>query len=270
MTRREMALFSISTFRAMRARAVALVCVATVAIAQAPRAMAAEPPLTANEILDRVDDLYRGESSHGRATMTVRTEHWTRTLELEFWTRAKEESLVRILAPKKEQGTATLKSGNDLWNYLPKVKRVIKLPSSMLAASWMGSHFTNDDLVKEHRMAEDYDCTIAFTGERDGADVVEIQCAPKPEAAVVWGKVVVVVQRNGHLPIRVDYYDEGLDLVRSLAYSDVRPIGGRTVPTRMEMRPREEPDESTVVVWNDIDFDAEVDPETFTLRALQR
>jgi outer membrane lipoprotein-sorting protein len=235
----------------------------------APAQVAAPSP-SARQILDRVDDLYRGDSSHGRANMTVTTEHWKRTLELEFWTRGKDESLVRILAPKKEQGTATLKSGNDLWNYLPKVKRVIKLPSSMLAASWMGSHFTNDDLVKEHRMAEDYDCAIGFAGPRDGRDVVEVDCKPKPEAAVVWGKVVVVVNRDDELPRRVEYYDEDMHATRTLAYSDVRPLGGRAIPTRMEMTPLDKPGESTVVTWEEIQFDAAVDPETFTLRALQR
>ena len=140
--------------------------------------------LTPKEILDRVDDLFRGDSSHGKATLTVRTENWSRSLTMEFWSRGKDHSLIRILEPKKEKGTATLKAGRDLWNYLPKVKRVVKLPSSMMSASWMGSHFTNDDLVRESRMADDYPFEITFEGSRDGSDIIEITCTPKPEAPV--------------------------------------------------------------------------------------
>ena len=125
--------------------------------------------LTAREMLDKVDDLYRGVSSQGKMTMTIVTAHWTRSLSLEFQSKGKDKSLVRILAPVKEKGTATLRSGNEIWNYLPKVNRVVKLPSSMMSASWMGSHFTNDDLVKQSRFTEDYTFQIGFQGKRGRA-----------------------------------------------------------------------------------------------------
>ncbi len=159
-------------------------------------AQAQDHPLSAKEILDKVDDLYRGESSHGKMSMTIVTAHWTRNLELEFWNKGKDKSLIRILAPEKEAGTATLRVGNEIWNYLPKVNRVIKLPSSMMSASWMGSHFTNNDLVKESRFTEDYNFEKSFEGVRGDRKVIEIDCQPKPEAAVVWGKVVVTVRHR--------------------------------------------------------------------------
>jgi hypothetical protein len=226
--------------------------------------------LTAREILDRVDDLFRGESSHGRATMTVTTAYWTRTLSLEFWSHGKEQTLIRILAPQKEKGTATLRSGNDIWNYLPKVKRVIKLPSSMMSASWMGSHFTNDDLVRESRMTEDYTFAVTFDGERDGTAVVEITCTPKETAPVEWGRVVVVVRRSDDLPLAVRYYDEDLDLARTITYTGIRHLGGRELPTRLTAVPADKPAESTVVTYEDIAFDAPLGEETFSLRALQQ
>jgi len=200
--------------------------------------------------------------------MTVTTEHWRRSLTLEFWSKGKERTLIRILAPKKEEGTATLKSGNDLWNYLPKVKRVIKLPSSMMSASWMGSHFTNDDLVKESRMTQDYDFSVSFQGRRDGRDVIDITCIPKPDAPIVWGKVVVTVRAADHLPVSVVYYDEDMTLARTMTYGDVRVLGGRTLPARLEMVPADKPTESTVVVYDDITFDVPLPNDTFSLRAL--
>jgi len=225
---------------------------------------------SARDILDHVDDLFRGRSSHGRAAMTVTTAHWTRTLALEFWTEGKEKSLIRILAPQKEKDTATLKVGNDLWNFLPKVKRTIKLPSSMLSASWMGSHFTNDDLVKDSRMAEDYDFEITFEGERDGRGVIEVTCHPKPEAAVEWGKVVVLVRAADLLPLAVTYHDEDMRLARTMTYADVRRLGGRDLPTVMTVVPADAPAESTRVVWEAIEFDLALAGDTFSLRALER
>ena len=234
------------------------------------RVVAEEPPRDAREILDRVDDLFRGTSAHGEMTMTITTAHWTRTLVLEFWSRGEDKSLVRILAPTKEKGTATLRVGNDLWNFLPKVKRVIKLPSSMLSASWMGSHFTNNDLVKQSRMAEDYTFAQSFTGERDGEEVIEITCLPKPEAAVVWGKVMVRVRRRDYLPLLIPYYDEKMQLARTMAFSDLKSLGGRLLPAKMTVVPADKPSESTVVEYHSIEFDVPLDDDVFSLRNLQR
>jgi hypothetical protein len=225
---------------------------------------------SARELLDRVDDLYRGASSHGLMRMKVVTEHWTREMRLEFWSLGKDRSLVRILEPLKEKGTATLKSGENIWNYLPKVGRVIKVPSSMMGGSWMGSHFTNDDLVKESRMAEDYDFEVSFEGTRDGQEILEITCIPKPSAVVVWGKVVVRLGRADELPLGLAYFDEDLKPARSLVFDEVRELGGRRVPTRMRVTPVDKPGESTEVRYERIEFDLPVEESFFSLRSLQR
>ena len=226
--------------------------------------------LTPGEILDRVDDVFRGESSVGRASMTIVTKHWTRTLVIDFWSRGKEKSLIRILEPAKERGTATLKVGRELWNYLPKVNRVIKLPSSMMSASWMGSHFTNDDLVRQSRMSEDYDFEVSFEGKREGVEVVELTCIPKEDAAVVWGKVVVLVERARYLPLSVLYHNEDLELMRTMTYSNVRELDGRALPTEIVIVPHDETGEKTRVEYQTIDFDSVKDDELFSLRELQR
>jgi outer membrane lipoprotein-sorting protein len=227
-------------------------------------------PLSAKDILDKVDDLYRGTSSHGKMTMEVITTHWTRTLSLEFWSKGKDKSLVRILAPLKEKGTATLRSGNEIWNFLPKVNRVVKLPSSMMSASWMGSHFTNDDLVKQSRFADDYDFKITYEGMRDGVEVVELTCIPKPEAPVVWGKVEVVVRRSDYLPVLMRYYDEGLHLARTMTFSNFRELSGRSLPTVMTLTPEDKPGEKTEVRYEEISFDVLLSDEVFSLRNLQQ
>lgn len=233
-------------------------------------ALAQSPPITAKEILDKVDDLWRGDSSHATMTMTITTAHWTRSLTIESWSKGKEKSLLRILAPKKEKGTTTLRSGNNIWNYLPKVKRVIKLPSSMMASSWMGSHFTNDDLVKESRMADDYTFRITFRGEREGRNVVDITCIPKPDAAVVWGKVVVIVEEESYLPISLSYYDEDLNLARTMTFTDVGQMGGRMMPRLIRIIPADKPQESTVIRYHELVFNLPLKDTMFSLRSLQR
>jgi len=232
-------------------------------------ALAQSSGLTPEEILDKVDDLYRGESSQGTMTMKITTEHWSRTLEMEYWSLGKEKSLFRILSPKKEKGYTTLKSGNDIWNYLPKVKKTIKLPSSMMSQSWNGSHFTNDDLVKESRFTDDYTFEITFDGERDGKNIVEIKCTPLEDAAVVWGKVLVIVDNKTFMPLELLYYDEDLKLARTMYFYDVRMINDRELPVSMKIIPSDKPGESTEITYNKILFNIDIDENFFSIRNLE-
>ena len=228
----------------------------------------AEAPLSARELLNRVDDLYRGRSAHGTMTMKVVNPHYQRELVMEFWSQGTDKSLVRILQPKKERRTSTLKNGNNIWNYLPKVDRTIKIPSSMMGGSWMGSDFTNDDLVKEHRMAVDYDSRFTSSGG-DSKDVIEITCTPKPNAPVVWGKVVVRVRRADLLPLETVYYKENGAVARRLTFSNVRELGGRKLPTTLTMIPVGKPGHSTIVSYQDIEFDVPLRPGLFTVANLR-
>ncbi len=226
--------------------------------------------LDPEKILDGVDDLYRSNASHGIITLSVTTVNWQRTLMLEQWSKDEDKSLFKILKPKKEKGLATLRVDKNVWNYMPKVKRVVKIPSSMMSSSWMGSHFTNDDLVKQSRMAEDYTFSITFEGMQDGEEVVEITCLPNKEAAVVWGKVEVVVYADDYIPLRMIYYDEDLLLSRTLEFTNIQKMDGKMIPTLMSMIPADEPGESTTVKWEEIQFDVAIDDEFFSLRKLQQ
>ena len=225
--------------------------------------------LDPEKILDGVDDLYRSNASHGIITLSVTTVNWKRTLTLEQWSKGEDKSLIKILKPKKEKGLATLRVDKNVWNYMPKVKRVVKIPSSMMSSSWMGSHFTNDDLVKQSRMVIDYDFSITYEGLRDGVDIVEISCIPKKNAAIVWGKVEVIVYRNDFIPLRIVYYDEDLKLSRTLKFSNIQVLGGKKIPLQMKMIPTDEPEESTAILWEKIEFDLEIKDDFFSLRKLQ-
>ena len=223
---------------------------------------AAEP--TIEELLDATDDVNRGASSKSTITMQVKTKRYERTMTMDAWSRGEEDSLIRITAPAKDAGTTTLKVGDDMWNYIPKIDRTMKIPPGMMSGAWMGSHFSNDDLVKSNRLADE------FTYEKESVvdGVYTIVCTAKPDAAVVWGKVVVKV-REDKIPLEVGYYDEDGELARKLTFSDVRQLGGRTVPATMLLEPADRPGEFTKITTTAMDFDVKFDDRTFSLQSLK-
>jgi outer membrane lipoprotein-sorting protein len=237
------------------------------AVAQHPTGL--PPDATPGEIVDYVDRLMRGESSRGEVAMDVQTENWQRSLRMSVSSLGTDYALVRILEPRKDAGTATLKSGNEIWNYLPKVDRTIKIPASLMSAAWMGSHFTNDDLVKESRLVEDYDISIGFDGARNGVEVWEFVLTPRPEAPVVWGSIRYEVRKSDFMPVWARYYDEQAALKRTLTFSDYRVFGDRLVPGIMRMVPEDDPGEYTEVRYEDLEFDVDLTPESFSLRQLR-
>ena len=188
---------------------------------------------------------------------------------MEMWSLGTDYSLVRVQAAAREAGTATLMADENIWNYLPKVDRTMKIPSSMMGGAWMGSHFTNDDLVRESQLTEDYDIELAFEGDRDGTAVWELRLTPKPEAAVIWGHLEYQVRQGDDMPLWARFYDEDGDLVRTMAYSEFTEFGGRLVPAVMDMHPTDKPGERTTVRYDDLEFDIDLAESFFSLRMLQ-
>ncbi len=221
-------------------------------------------------VISKIDDLWRGRSSEAVMRMEVKTAHYQRKMKMRTWSKGKERSLVRILAPLKEKGTTTLKSGNSIYTYLPKTDRTIRLTSSMMLGSWMGSHFTNDDLVKESRLLDDYTAKLMFEGERGGKKIMEIGLLPKPDAAVVWGKITLWVEVDGLLPIKQIYYDEDLNVARTMEFSDVKEMGGRRLPASFKVVPADKPQEYTKLVYERISFNQDLSDSFFSVGRLRR
>tara|TARA_B100000315_G_scaffold190005_1_gene179961 strand:- start:10352 stop:11092 length:741 start_codon:yes stop_codon:yes gene_type:complete len=221
-------------------------------------------------ILEELDDLYRSSSAHGFMSMQVKTAHYTRTMRLESWASGKDKSLIRIIAPLKERGTSTLMYGKNIYTYLPKTDRTIRLTSGMMGGSWMGSHFTNDDLIKESRMSEDYDATITFEGIRKGQSVIEFTLIPKPLAAVVWGKIVLTIEAKNKIPLSYIFYDEDMEVVRTMTFSDVKDLGGRVIPLVLRVIPIDKPGEYTEVVYENMEFEIPIKDSFFSIARLKR
>lgn len=222
-----------------------------------------------DELINHIDRLWRGDTSRAVMTMTVKTRRYERSMSMEAWSRGKDYSLIVIREPIKDRGIATLKVKENIWNYLPKINRVTKVPSSMMSGSWMGSHFTNDDLVKDSSFEDDYTSKITFEGVRDGRAIYELTSIPKPNAAVVWGKVVMLVEKKTLAPFKNIYYDEEGALIRTMILDEFKTIDGRVIPMRMVLQPEDKPDESTVIVYDEIRFDMALEESFFSLQNLQ-
>ena len=224
----------------------------------------------AKEIMDGVDRLMRGDSSYGVAEMSIATRRWKRSKTLEIWSEGTDRALITILEPRKEQGVTTLRVESEMWNYLPKIDRTIRVPTSMMMASWMGSHFTNDDLVKESRLIRDYDVAVSFQGRREDAEVYEFILTPFPDAAVVWGEIEFQVRSKDLMPTWAKYYGEDGELRRTMVFSDFQSMGGRFIPRRMRITPEDKPDEYTEVFYRELRFDIKVPSGTFSLSSLRK
>ena len=231
-------------------------------------ATAQEP--SAREIVNRVETLLWGKTVQGEYEMTITTPRWQRTLALRAWMERPRRSFIRILAPAKEKGIGSLRIGAEMWNYLPNVERTIKIPPSMMLQPWMGSDFTNDDLVKQSSVIDDYTSKILREELAGGAPAYVLELIPKPDAAVVWGKILYWVRKSDFIPVKEQFYDERGALVRVMSFSEIRPMGGRTIPTKWEIRPSDKPENSTTILVKSAVYDRPVDPEIFTQRNLQK
>jgi len=210
----------------------------------------------ANDIVERMINKLRGHINVAEYEMTVVRPAWTRTLEMKVWDdRTNKRVFVRITQPAKESGTSFLRLNYNLWNYLPAVEKVLKIPPSMMLQPWMGSDFTNDDLVKESSYIDDY--THEITGEEvvGGEKVRKIDLTPKPNAPVVWGKVVYWVRVKDDLPVRENFLDEKGRLIKGLQFSDFRVMDGILLPTRWEIAAPLKEGQKTVLLLKSIDFD---------------
>ncbi len=231
----------------------------------------ADPPVDATEIIRRMDLILRGDTSYGRYHMTILDPDWERRLTFEAWEdRNAKKTFIRILSPAREKDIVTLKIRYEMWNYLPRVERVIKIPPSMMLQPWMGSDFTNDDLVKASSFVTDYSHTVVAKETLQGNPVYRLELIPHVDAPVVWGRILVWVVRQDSMPLRQEFYNERGELIRVLEFSTIRAIHGRRIPTHWVMTPIAEQGRKTIVDVVDLQIDVPLDDGIFSLRNLKK
>ncbi len=214
------------------------------------------------------EDLYRSDSSIAQMTLTVTKPRRTRTLTMKTWTRGQDRALVIIQSPAKEKGMATLKVDKNLWNFLPRIKRTIRIPPSMMQASWMGSDFTNDDVVREASLSDDYTYRLVGPSPKPSGWLIRFEA--KPKMVGLWKRIELILCPDGTLPLAAKYYDRKDRLARTLTWQDVKIIDGKNIPTRMTLIPEDKKANKTEMVYTSIRFNANVPDRTFSLSELER
>lgn len=231
-------------------------------------ARSADPLPTIEEVTKRLDGLYRSDASRAQMTMKVIKDRGTRTLTLESWSKGEDLSLIVIRKPAREAGTATLRTDEGLWNYAPRADRLIRIPAGLLSDAWMGSHFTNDDLVSESSYEDDFKTKLSWS-KLDGEKVIRVEFIPRPDAPIVYTKIEYFIRKGDYVPIQANYYDEG-KLMRRMQFSDVREVAGKSIPHKMVLTPMDKKGERTVVTYDELEFDVNLDDDLFTKRGLRR
>jgi len=227
--------------------------------------------LTAKQIIEKADGIMKGvKSTKAEMTITTVRPKWTRTMGLKTWSKGTENSMMFVTSPAKEKGTAFLMKGKEVWNWVPFIERTIKLPPSMMMQSWMGTDFTNDDLVQQSSVVKDYTHKVLKDSTIDGRPCYKIELIPKEDAPVVWGKIYSWIDKTEFFQLRVEFYDEDNYLINVMKSSNIKVLGGKKIPTKMEMIPVEKKNQKTIMEYQNIEFDVPIDDSFFSLQNMKR
>lgn len=224
----------------------------------------------AREIVRKADEKARGTTSITEMSMKVQRPNWSKEMRMKAWTKGNKLAMIQILSPEKERGIVYLKKDKEVWNWIPAIERNVKMPPSMMSQSWMGTDFTNDDLVKEFSIVEDYVHTILGEEVVGSRNCYRIELNPKPESAVVWGKVILWIDRLDLIVMKAEYFDEDAFPVNRLVATEVKTLGGRLLPSVMEMIPLDKKGQKTIITYHSIEFDRGIDDGFFNVQQMQR
>lgn len=231
---------------------------------------ASTPAQPIGDIIRKSDELMRGKSSRGEMTMTITKPEWTRQYSMKVWSLGTDYSMVLVTQPVKDKGNITLLRKKEVWNYLPTINKEIKIPASMMLQNWMGSDFTNDDLVKQSSIDKDYRHRFMEEEMVDGKLCWKIELIPTEEAAIVWGKVILWISKEGYFQLKSEFFDEDGHLVRIMRGKNIKNVGNRVIPTRFEIEPVDKPGNLTVMEYSNLFFDEKLDESFFTLQNMRK
>ncbi|MBK7873224.1 MAG: outer membrane lipoprotein-sorting protein [Saprospiraceae bacterium] len=232
--------------------------------------MIAQNNLSAKEIVKKADDKLRGESNIAEIKMTIVRPTWQREVTLKSWSLGDDYSLILVIAPARDKGTAFLKRDKEIWNWQPTIDRTIKMPPSMMSQSWMGSDFTNDDLVRESSTVNDYNHKMLGSESVDGRDCYKIELIPKEDAAVVWGKIITWIDKKDFMQMKAEFYDEDNYLVNTMLGKNVKTLGGKTLPSVMEVIPAEKTNQKTRIEYLSLEFDKPIQASFFSIQNMKK
>uniref|UniRef100_UPI0032177534 outer membrane lipoprotein-sorting protein n=1 Tax=uncultured Draconibacterium sp. TaxID=1573823 RepID=UPI0032177534 len=224
----------------------------------------------AKEIIRKMDDKLQDDSNKSEMKMSIVRPKYTRTIAFKNWSLGRDYFLTYVTAPSKDKGMVSMKYQKEMWSYTPAINRMIKLPPSMMSQGWMGSDYTNDDLVKQSSIVNDYTHTIIGEETIDGRSCYQIQMVPNPNANVVWGKILIWIDKERYINLKSEYYDEEELLVRTELGKEIKTFDGRELPSLIEIIPAEEPENRTIINILSMDFDVDIKESFFSQQNMKR
>jgi outer membrane lipoprotein-sorting protein len=225
---------------------------------------------TARQIVQKSDEKLRGESMKAEMNMSIVRPGWTRNISMKVWSKGNNYSMILITSPAKDKGQSYLKIKNEMWNWVPSINRMIKIPAGMMMQSWMGSDFTNDDLVRESSIVSDYTHKLLGRENVRGKDCYKIELTPLNEAAVVWGKIILWVTSDTWDQWKAEYYDEDSQLINTMNAYDIKKTGDRMLPTRIEIEPAGKKGQKTVLETVSMTFNIKLDDNFFSQQNMKK
>ncbi|MEP7266795.1 MAG: outer membrane lipoprotein-sorting protein [Saprospiraceae bacterium] len=225
---------------------------------------------TAKEIIAKSEAQMNGASSYAEMKMKIIRPTWTREMTMKSWALGTDYSLIIVTSPARDKGIGFLKRKKEMWNWQPKIDRVIKMPPSMMMQSWMGSDFSNDDLVQQSSPVNDFTHEIIKEESIDGMPCWKIKLIPKPNAAVVWGSIITWVDKKNYLQLKTEFYDEDGELVNTMLGKNIKEMGGRIIPTLMEVIPSGKPNEKTVIEQIAMNFNTKSNETFFSIQNMKK
>ncbi len=225
---------------------------------------------SAATIIQKAEDRLRGTTMYAEMTITTIRPKWTREMKVKTWSKGEDYSVTLVLSPAKDKGTVFLKRKNEIWQYLPSIERTIKMPPSMLGQSWMGTDMTNDDLVRESSLKEDYTKKLLGTETIENLACHKIELKPKKDVNAIWGKILIWISKKDYLQLQTKLYDQDGELVNTILGKDVKLIGGKKMPATMEIIPSTKKAQKTKITYSKAEFDIEIDDQIFTTQYMKR
>ncbi len=218
----------------------------------------------ATAIVRKANDLMMGRSSESTATMTIVRPTWSRKVSMKTWSLGNDYYMILITDPAQDKGQVFLKRNNEMWNWMPTISRIIRIPPSMMGQNWMGSDFTNNDLVKANSIVDDYTHKLLDTESFGGYDCYKIELTPKPNAAVVWDKIIVWVAKDKYFMLQSEFYNEDGELMNREVQSEIRHFDDRDLPAKLVMTPVKEKSKHTVLEFQQLKFNISLNADFFS------
>lgn len=225
---------------------------------------------SAKEIIQTADNRVRGNTSYIEMTIEISRAKWSKTMAMKSWSKGSNKALSLITSPAKEKGTVFLMRDKEVWNYVPSIDRSIKMPPSMMLQNWMGTDLTNDDLIKQSSMVVDYSQKILGDEKIGDLTCWKIELTPNEDASVVWGKILIWIDKSDFMQMKTEFYDEDEFLINSMTASEIKSFDGKRLPSKLTIVPEDKEGNKTVITYQVMQFNQTIDDSKFTTQSMKR